>query len=156
MNPPTTTFQKHTHFMDQALQLARRAEREDEVPVGAVVVYNSQIIGRGYNQTEILADATAHAEMIAVTAACAALREKYLKGCTLYVTLEPCPMCAGALVWSKIDRIVFGASDINAGACGTIFNLAANDKLNHKIEVIQGISEQACGLLIKQFFSKKR
>lgn len=142
--------------MRQALQLAEQAKDEDETPVGAVVVYEDRIIGRGYNQTEMLNDATAHAEMIAVTAACGTLQQKYLKDCTLYVTLEPCPMCAGALVWSKIDRIVFGAADANAGACGSVFNLAANKKLNHRIEIVQGVMENECSQLLKQFFRKKR
>jgi len=142
--------------MRQALQLAKRAESNDEVPIGAVVVKKNRIIGRGYNQVETLNDPTAHAEMLAITAACATLGQKYLNACTLYVTLEPCPMCAGALVWSKIDRIVFGASDARAGACGSVFNLADNQKLNHRIEIIQGILEENCSRLLKQFFATKR
>ncbi len=156
MNLSVEGHQKHHRFMRQALQLAEQAKDEDETPVGAVVVYEDRIIGRGYNQTEMLNDATAHAEMIAVTAACGTLQQKYLKDCTLYVTLEPCPMCAGALVWSKIDRIVFGAADANAGACGSVFNLAANKKLNHRIEIVQGVMENECSQLLKQFFRKKR
>ncbi len=149
-------FEQHEHFMKQAWHLAETAKQKDEVPVGAVVVYNNEIIGKGYNQVEMLDDATAHAEMIAVTAACASLKQKYLKKCTLYVTLEPCPMCTGALVWSKIDRVVFGASDAKAGACGSVFNLAANNKFNHKIEVIQGVMECSCSELLKLFFDEKR
>lgn len=142
--------------MRQALLLAQQAMDKDEIPVGAVVVHNNEIIGRGYNQVEMLNDATAHAEMIAITAACGTLKEKYLTNCTLYVTLEPCPMCAGALVWSKIDRIVFGATDANAGSCQSVFNLAANKKLNHQAEIIQGILEPECTQLLKDFFAKKR
>lgn len=142
--------------MRKAFVLAEQAADAGEIPIGAVVVYNDQIIGRGYNQTEMLNDATAHAEMIALSAASATLENKYLQDCTLYVTLEPCPMCAGALVWTKIKRIVFGAPDPKSGACGSVFNLSTNNKLNHRIEVIQGVLEQDCEWLLKQFFAKKR
>lgn len=142
--------------MSKAFILAEQAYEEKEVPVGALIVKDGHIIGKGYNQTERLKDATAHAEMVAISAACANLENKYLEGCTLYVTLEPCPMCAGALVWSKIDRIVFGATDPKAGACGSVFNLATNNKLNHQVEVIQGIMEQDCEWLLKDFFRKQR
>ena len=142
--------------MHKAFLLAEQAYEEKEIPVGALIVRNDRIIGKGYNQTERLKDATAHAEMLAISAACSTIESKYLEGCTLYVTLEPCPMCAGALVWSKIDRIVFGATDSKAGACGSIFNIAANKKLNHRIEIIQGIMEEDCEWLLKQFFREKR
>src|SRR5699024_1989011 len=127
-----------------------------EIPVGAIVVYENQIIGKGYNQTECLNDATAHAEMIALSAAMGTLGRKYLKNCTLYVTLEPCVMCTGALVWSKIERVVYGAADAKGGACGSAFNLSANKKLNHHVEVIQGILEKDCEWILKQFFREKR
>ena len=104
----------------------------------------------------MLGDATAHAEMIAISSAAATLQNKYLKGCTLYVTLEPCPMCAGAAVWSKLDRIVFGAPDEKAGSCGTLFNITANKKLNHQIEIIQGVMEADAKYLLQQFFRNKR
>jgi tRNA(adenine34) deaminase len=146
----------HRRFMIQALLQAERAERADEVPVGAVIVKDGLIVGRGYNQVESLQDPTAHAEIIAITAACQTLGTKYLSGCTLYVTLEPCMMCSGALVWSKIDRIVFGASDSNAGGCGSLFNICENKNLNHRIEVIQGILEQDCSVLLQNWFRKKR
>jgi len=142
--------------MRQALALARQAYDEGEVPIGAVVVKNDRIIGRGYNQTEMLNDATAHAEMIALSAASSTLQNKYLQDCTLYVTLEPCPMCAGAMVWSKIERVVFGAIDAQSGGCGSIFNLAANKKLNHQVEIIQGVLEQDCRQLLDRFFAEKR
>ena len=147
---------KHQQYMHKAFLLAEQAYEEKEIPVGALIVRNDRIIGKGYNQTERLKDATAHAEMLAISAACSTIESKYLEGCTLYVTLEPCPMCAGALVWSKIDRIVFGATDSKAGACGSIFNIAANKKLNHNIEIIQGIMEEDCEWLLKQFFREKR
>jgi len=142
--------------MQKAFLLAEQAYEEKEIPVGALIVKGDRIIGKGYNQTERLKDATAHAEMLAISAACSTLESKYLEGCTLYVTLEPCAMCAGALVWSKIDRIVFGATDSKAGACGSIFNIAANRKLNHRIEIIQGIMEEDCEWLLKHFFEEKR
>ena len=149
-------WQQHQKFMTQAVMLAEKAFEEGEVPVGAVVVYKNRIIGKGYNQVEKLTDPTAHAEIIALTAACDTLNEKYLTDCTLYVTLEPCPMCAGALVWSKINRVVFGAPDPKSGSCGSVFNIAQNQQLNHQIEVIQGILEQDCEYLLKSFFHSKR
>lgn len=149
-------IKQHRQFMQKAFMLAEQACEEKEIPVGAVIVKDNRIVGRGYNQTERLTDPTAHAEILAISAACATLDNKYLEGCTLYVTLEPCPMCAGALVWSKISRIVFGASDPKAGACGSVFNLAATNKLNHQIEVIQGIMEPDCEWILKQFFRERR
>lgn len=146
----------HQQFMAQALLLAEDAAQAGEIPVGAVVVKDNIIIGKGSNQTEKLKDPTAHAEMIAISAACEFLDNKYLTGCTLYVTLEPCPMCAGALVWSKIDRVIFGASDSRAGSCGTVLNISSLPGLNHKPEIIQGILEQDCSFLLKKFFSEKR
>lgn len=142
--------------MQQAFFLAEQAYDEKEVPVGALIVKNDSIIGRGYNQTERLNDATAHAEMLAVSAACSTLGQKYLQDCTLYVTLEPCPMCAGALVWSKIDTVVFGAWDPKAGSCGSVFNLSSNKKLNHQIDVIQGFMEKDCEWILKKFFKERR
>lgn len=146
----------HQNFMMQAFRLAETAYDKGEIPVGAVVVHENRIIGKGYNQVEMLQDSTAHAEMIAVSAACSTLQNKYLTDCTLYVTLEPCPMCAGALVWTKIKRIVFGAMDEKAGACGTVFNISSNNKLNHNIEIIQGVMEADCRYLLQEFFRKKR
>lgn len=142
--------------MQQAFLLAEQAYEEKEVPVGAVIVKNDRVIGKGYNQTERLNDPTAHAEMLAISAACATLGQKYLQDCTLYVTLEPCPMCSGALVWSKIDTIVIGAWDSKAGGCGSVFNLSSNEKLNHQIEIIQGYMEQDCEWILKQFFQERR
>jgi tRNA(adenine34) deaminase len=147
---------EHHKYMRQALDLARIAYKEDEVPVGALIVKNNRIVGKGYNQTEMLNDPTAHAEMIAISSACATLDSKYLTDCTLYVTLEPCPMCAGALVWTKISRIVFGAMDSNAGACGSLFNIASNKKLNSSAEIIHGIMETECASLLKDFFKQRR
>lgn len=146
----------HQNYMRQAFQLAEIAYDKGEVPIGAVVVHENRIIGKGYNQVEMLGDSTAHAEMIAISAASSTLQNKYLEDCTLYVTLEPCPMCAGGLVWSKIKRIVFGAMDEKAGACGSVFNISSNNKLNHSIEIIQGVMEADCRYLLQEFFKSKR
>lgn len=146
----------HQNFMIEAIKLAEIAYEKGEVPVGAIVVKDGRIIGKGYNQTEMLKDPTAHAEMVAISSACATMNNKYLEGCTLYVTLEPCPMCAGAIVWSKIKRVVFGAIDEKSGACGSIFNIASNNHLNHRAEIIQGVLELDSQYLLKQFFSTKR
>jgi tRNA(adenine34) deaminase len=143
-------------YMFSALQEAEKALEEDEVPVGAVVVHNNRIIGRGYNQIEKLKDATAHAEMIALTAASAHLGNWRLNECDIYVSLEPCIMCTGALLSSRISRLYFGAFDSKFGACGSVYNLAEEGKYNHKLEVISGIySDESLGLL-SQFFNKIR
>jgi tRNA(adenine34) deaminase len=142
--------------MTEAILLAEKAGSLREVPVGAVITHEGRIVGRGYNQVETLGDPTAHAEMLAITAACETLGSKYLTGCTLYVTLEPCPMCAGALVWSKLDRIVFAAMDLKAGACGSVVNLAHHAALNHRIQVHQGLFESDCEHLLSGFFAKLR
>ncbi|WP_421774600.1 tRNA adenosine(34) deaminase TadA [Gracilimonas sp.] len=149
-------WQKHHRFMARAFMLAEQAFDEGEVPVGAVIVRNEQIIGKGYNQVQRLNDPTAHAEMIAISAACESMDEKYLSECTLYVTLEPCPMCSGAAVWSKLGGVVFGAADANAGGCGSVFNISSNKKLNHQVEVIQGVMEAECEHLMKAFFKDRR
>jgi tRNA(adenine34) deaminase len=139
------------YFMEQALVEAQKAEANDEVPVGAVIVCQGQIIGRGHNLTETLKDVTAHAEMQAITAASEYLGGKYLITCTLYVTLEPCVMCAGALGWSQITKIVYGATDIKRG-----FRTFAPNSLHPKTEIVSGVLEMECGNLVKEFFRKKR
>lgn len=149
-------WQSHQRFMAKAIQLAEQAFEEGEVPVGALVVQNNVIVGKGYNQVERLNDPTAHAEMIAISAACDTLDEKYLSECTLYVTLEPCPMCAGGIVWSKMGRVVFGTSDPKSGGCGSLFNILENKHLNHQPEVIQGILEKDAEYLLTSFFTSKR
>ena len=154
-NKPTL-WNTHQQQMAKAILLAEEAASKNEVPIGAIVIKDNVVIGKGYNQVEQLNDPTAHAEMIAISAACETLGNKYLNGCTLYVTLEPCPMCAGALVWSKISTVVFGASDPKSGGCGSLFNVSSNKNLNHQVEVIQGILEADCEYLLKEFFSKKR
>ncbi len=142
-------------FMQEALKLALQASSRDEVPVGAVVEYENKIIGKGYNQVEMLKDPTAHAEMIAITSATSYLKSKWLNKCTLYVTIEPCSMCAGALVLARIGRVVFGASDSKAGAFGSKLDINQL-KLNHKINVKKGILENDCSQVMKEFFRKKR
>ena len=143
-------------FMYAALQEAEKAFEEDEVPVGAVVVHNNRIIGRGYNQIEKLKDATAHAEMIAITSASNNLQNWRLNECSIFVTLEPCIMCTGALLASRIKQLYYGASDIKFGACGSIHNLAENSKTNHTIEVFSGILAKESEQLLKSFFDKQR
>lgn len=146
----------HYRFMGQAFLEAEKAADSGEIPVGAVIVHENRIIARGHNQVELLSDPTAHAEMIALSAAFSYLGEKYLPDCTIYVTLEPCPMCAGALVWSKIGRLVYGAQDEKAGACGSIFNVCCHPLLNHRIEIIQGVMENPSEALLQQFFKGLR
>lgn len=141
----------HEHFMRMALKEAQRAYDDNEVPIGAVIVADGRIIARGYNLTERLNDPTAHAEMQAITAGTEFLGGKYLRDCTLYVTIEPCPMCAGALYWSQITRIVYGAKDEKRGYS------TLSDKLLHpKTEVIGGILAEECGKLMSDFFKKLR
>lgn len=142
--------------MQEALKEAEAAFSEDEVPVGAAVVYKGRIISRAHNQVERLKDPTAHAEMLALTSAANYLKAKWLSGATLYVTIEPCSMCAGALVLARIKKLVYGASDPKTGACGSITNIANNRKLNHRIEVKKGVLEKECSRLLKDFFKKKR
>lgn len=139
-----------TYFMQKALQEAQAALERDEIPVGAVIVTQNRIIAKGHNLTETLTDVTAHAEMQAITAGAGFLGGKYLKDCTLYVTLEPCQMCAGALYWSQISRIVYGASDLQRG-----YNVMGTT-LHPKTKVTSGILEAACSAIITDFFARKR
>ena len=143
-------------FMHEALRLAAKARAADEAPVGAVVVREEKIISRAYNQVELLKDATAHAEMLALTAAEAALGDWRLTDCDLYVTKEPCPMCAGAIVHTRIRRVIFGCSDIRAGAAGTVMNLLQHKALNHRCRVTSGVLQAECAALLQDFFQKKR
>lgn len=142
--------------MREALRLAQRAASSDEVPVGAVVVRGREIIARAYNQVEMLKDPTAHAEMIAITQATNFTGSKWLQDCTLYVTIEPCSMCAGALVLSRIRKVYFGAADPKTGACGSVVNIIRHPKLNHQVEIKGGLLEEECAALVSAFFKKKR
>ncbi len=143
-------------FMRAAYHEAVAALDHEDVPVGAVVVHEGRIIGRGRNQREQLQDPTAHAEMIAITAAAAHLSSWRLDDCAIYVTLEPCAMCAGALVLARIRRLVFGARDPKAGACGSLFNLCADARLNHRVEITEGVMAEDCSLILREFFSMQR
>ena len=144
------------YFMQDAIRQAVKAYEADEVPVGAVVVREGTVIARAWNQVELLKDATAHAEMIALTAAEAAVGDWRLTGCTLYVTKEPCPMCAGALVHCRIARVVFGAADPKGGAAGSAMNLLQFPTLNHACDITSGVMEPDCRSLLQTFFKEKR
>jgi len=144
------------HFMRAALLEAAAAERADDVPIGAVVVHQGRIIARGHNQKEQLRDPTAHAEMLAITAACAARGDWRLTGCTLYVTLEPCAMCAGAMLLARLDRLIYGTADPKAGACGSLYNLPADPRMNHQVAVTAGVLETECAELLRAFFARQR
>ncbi len=143
-------------YMRAAIVEARAARDEGEVPVGAVVVRAGRIVGRGHNQREILSDPTAHAEMIALTAAAAAVGGWRLDDCTLYVTLEPCPMCAGAIVLARLARFVFGVRDPKAGACVSLYRIPTDDRLNHRVECQEAVLADECGRLLREFFQQRR
>lgn len=143
-------------WMEAALALAREAADADEVPIGAVVVKDGWIIGRGRNRREELGDPTAHAEILALREAGEALQTWRLDGCDLYVTLEPCVMCAGALVWARIERLVFGARDKKAGAVVSLYEIPTDARLNHRLEVIEGVLADECAALLKEFFNRLR
>lgn len=144
-------------FMQQALREARKALKAREVPIGAIITRGDEILARGWNQVETLRDATAHAEMLALTAAQEAVGDWRLEGCTLYVTKEPCPMCAGAIVHCRPDRVVFGCSDPKGGAAGGWINLLqSNPPLNHQCEIASGVAEEECAGMIRSFFREAR
>ena len=142
--------------MEFALLEAEQAFKRKEVPIGAVLIKDNRIIGKGYNEVETLHDPTAHAELIALTAGSMHIGHQRLERCTLYVTLEPCAMCAGAIVLSRVPRLVFGATDPKAGACGTLYNIVQDARLNHRVEVTAGVLEEKCTALLKEFFAKVR
>lgn len=147
--------------MKQALAEAEAAGEEDEVPIGALIVHETaaggpRVIASAHNQREQLRDPTAHAEMLAITQAAQALNNWRLENCTLYVTLEPCPMCAGAIVLARIPRVIYGAADPKAGAAQTLFNLLSDTRLNHRAEVVSGVLGERCGRILSDFFARKR
>ena len=144
------------NYMKLALEQAGIAEENGDVPIGAVIVFENQIIGRAYNQREQLQDPTAHAEIIALTQAAAALENWHLNGCTIYATLEPCPMCAGALVLARVDRLVYGCDDPKTGACGSLYDIVRDKRLNHRLAVTRGVLADECSKLLQDFFQKKR
>ncbi len=142
--------------MRAAIVAAKIAEENGDVPIGAVIVYKNQIIAKAYNQREQLQDPTAHAEIIALTQAAAARQNWHLNGCTMYVTLEPCPMCAGALVLSRMDRLVYGCDDPKTGACKSLYNIVTDGRLNHRLEVTSGVLQEQCRQQLQEFFSRRR
>ncbi|MFH1227370.1 MAG: tRNA adenosine(34) deaminase TadA [Planctomycetota bacterium] len=146
----------HETYMKEAIKEAFKALEIEEVPIGAVIVHNNRIIARAHNQKEQLHDPTAHAEMIAITQAAESLGDWRLEKTIMYVTLEPCPMCAGALVQARVPALVYGAKDPKAGACGTLFDIVNDKRLNHRVKVITGILEKECQMLLKEFFIRQR
>jgi len=156
MNEPVIDLHSDEFFMGDALRQAAKAHEAEEVPVGAVIVREGRIIARAFNQVELLKDGTAHAEMLALTQAEAIVGDWRLTGCTLYVTKEPCPMCAGALVHTRVSRVVFGVSDPKGGAAGSTMNLLQCPGLNHRCEITGGVREAECRALLQNFFARRR
>ena len=151
-----THMNKHEFYMKEALKQAVKAFKADEVPVGAVIVYKDKIIARAHNQIKTLKDPTAHAEMIAITQAANTLTNERLNNCDIYVTIEPCSMCMGALVLARARSLFYGAKDPKAGACGSVISIGSNNKLNHKINIQEGVLTEESALLMKEFFKGKR
>jgi tRNA(adenine34) deaminase len=147
---------QHEIWMQYAFKEAEMAFEKKEIPVGAVVIFEGRIIGKGHNQVETLRDSTAHAEIIALTSASSYLSSKALLGCSLYVTLEPCVMCAGAIVLAKIESLYFGAFDNKSGACGSVLDITNNKSLNHRLSVTGGIMDKQCGEILRSFFEVRR
>jgi tRNA(adenine34) deaminase len=151
-----TESKEDERLMKLAIEQAKIAEENGDVPIGSVIVYDNQIIGKAYNQREQLKDPTAHAEIIALTQAAAFLESWRLGGCTMYVTLEPCPMCAGALVLARVERLVYGCDDPKTGAVKSLYNIVQDARLNHRLEVTGGVLEEQCRQQLQQFFARRR
>jgi tRNA(adenine34) deaminase len=158
MNQPEQPFdyERATWFMQQALHEAEHAFKQEEIPIGAVVVKDGVIVGRGHNQTECLGDPTAHAEILAIGAAAEKFESWRLLGATLYSTIEPCIMCAGASVMARVDRIVYGAADAKFGGCDSIFQIPTDPRLNHRVTIVSGVLAEDCAAIMKSFFVKRR
>ena len=156
IRPDDNPMQPHERWMRAALELARQAYDEGEVPIGAVIVHDGRIIGEGYNQRESLKDPTAHAEMIAITQAAQSLESWRLLDCTIYITLEPCPMCAGAIVLARIPTVIYGTTDSKAGACHSLFQITDDARLNHRAAVLGGVLQPECKALLQDFFAAQR
>ncbi len=154
--PPIIDLHSDAHFMHEAMRQALRAGEADEVPIGAVIVRDGRVIARAHNQVETLRDATAHAEMLAITQAESVVEDWRLNDCTLYVTKEPCPMCAGAAVHARLARVVFGCPDPRGGAAGGLLNLLQHPSLNHRCEISGGVRGEECGELLRAFFRGRR
>lgn len=155
-DPRGESAQADERFMQMALREAEAAAAKDEVPVGTIIVKDGKVIGRAHNMRETLLDPTAHAEMIAITQASEALSAWRLDGTVCYVTLEPCPMCAGALMLARVARLVYGAADPKAGACGTLYNIVQDERLNHRMEITAGVLRDEARALLQEFFKGKR
>ena len=153
---PSTMSKIEQIYMDEALGEAKKALEQDEVPVGAIVVYKRKVIARAHNQMKMLKDPTAHAEMVALTQAASYLKNERLTDAIIYVTIEPCAMCAGALILARVKRLVYGADDPKSGACGSVLDIVRNRKLNHRIEVKKGVLAEESRTFLKEFFKKKR
>lgn len=147
---------RDSFYMGKAIAQAKIAALAGEIPIGAIIVYDDKVIARAYNLRETLPCATAHAELLAIEKACRALERWRLTGCTMYVTTEPCPMCAGAIVNARIDRLVYGCDDPKAGAVHSLFTIPTDDRLNHQVEVVSGIRSEECANLLRDFFKKRR
>ena len=143
-------------FMQYAIREAQRAWDQGEIPIGCVIVHKGEVIGKAHNQRELLQDPTAHAEMVAITQAASRFKSWRLEDCKLYVTLEPCPMCAGAIILARVSEVYFGASDPKAGACGSLLNLLEDSRFNHQPEVIPGLLAEECGSMLSSFFRQVR
>ena len=151
-----SNIREDDQYMRIAIEQAKIAEENGDIPIGAVIVYKNQIIAKAYNQREQLADPTAHAEIVALTQAAAFVESWRLNGCTMYVTLEPCPMCAGALVLARVDRLIYGCDDPKAGACKSLYNIVQDERLNHRLEVTSGVLQEQCRQQLQEFFSRRR
>ncbi|MBV9391753.1 MAG: nucleoside deaminase [Verrucomicrobia bacterium] len=149
-------FSSDTYFMGEALRQARKAAAQDEVPIGAIIVRGRDVIARAWNQVETLKDATAHAEMLAITQAESALDDWRLTDCDLYVTKEPCPMCAGAIVHARVSRVIYGCSDLKTGGAGGMINLLNMPAMNHRCQITAGVREMECRAILRRFFREKR
>ena len=147
---------KHEHWMKYAYKEAEKAFDSDEIPVGCIIIFQDSLIAKAHNQVETLKDPTAHAEILAITSASEYLQSKQLIGCSMYVTLEPCSMCAGAIVMSKIDNLFFGTYDLKSGACGSVLNITNNKLLNYSCNVSGGILDVECGSILKTYLKSKR
>lgn len=146
----------HEKYMALAIELAKLSNEHEDVPIGALIVHNDEIIGRGYNQIEKLNNSIVHAEIIAINDAISNFGYKHLLDCSLYVTLEPCSMCAGAIVLARISNLIYGAKDPKSGACGSLFNIPQDERLNHRVNIISSVKEDECSQLLKDFFKELR
>jgi len=149
-------MKEHEVWMKYAFKEAEAAFKKNEVPIGCIITFQGTIVAKAHNQIETLKDPTAHAEIIAITSAAEYLQSKVLVGCNMYVTLEPCPMCASAITFAKFDNVYFGAYDNKFGACGSVFNITNNENMNHKVNVYGGIMDKECGGILKSFFEVRR